>query len=69
MQISVLGKASKLRQVLLPAGGRGARAPPDGAGPLFRGRTGERLCDRAVFGISSGPQSAPAYLQPFLCIG
>jgi hypothetical protein len=44
----------KLRQVLLPAevsGALMALAPPDAAGPVFCSRTGQRLGERAVFGI------------------
>jgi site-specific recombinase XerD len=54
VQLSIAGKGGKLRQVLLPAevsGGLRALAPPDAAGPVFCGRSGLRLGERAVFGM------------------
>jgi integrase/recombinase XerD len=54
VQLSIAGKGGKLRQVLLPAevsGGLLALAPPDAAGPVFCGRSGQRLGERAVFGM------------------
>jgi site-specific recombinase XerD len=53
-QLSIEGKGGKLRQVLLPAevsGALMALAPPDAAGPVFCSRTGQRLGERAVFGM------------------
>jgi site-specific recombinase XerD len=53
-QLSILGKGGKLRQVLLPAEVSGALlalAAPEATGPVFCGRSGQRLGERAVFGM------------------
>jgi site-specific recombinase XerD len=53
-QLSILGKGGKLRQVLLPAEVSGALlalAAPVATGPVFCGRSGQRLGERAVFGM------------------
>ena len=53
-QLSIEGKGGKLRQVLLPAEVGGALmtlSPPDTTGPVFCGRSGKRLGERAVFGM------------------
>jgi site-specific recombinase XerD len=54
VQLSIAGKGGKLRQVLLQAEVSGALlalAPPDATGPVFCGRSAQRLGERAVFGM------------------
>lgn len=51
VQLNVLGKGRKVRQVLLPEAAASvllAIRPADAKGPVFAGRAGEALTDRAV---------------------